>query len=166
MWFQMRKVGLDFLATAGKVYVTEGTLNAARPDVWAAFVDPTTWRNWWPGVQSASYRGASRPYGVGTFREAIVGKQRYEEYIVTWDEGRRWAYYIDRATLPIATAQLECTEFEDSGNGTLVRWTLALDPRVLMIVMAPFFPSIMRALFSRAMRRLDDYIADSAKGGS
>lgn len=166
MWFPFRKVGLDFLETAGKVYVTERTLKAARADVWAAFVDPTTWHNWWPGVKSASYRGAARPYGVGTFREATVGKQRYEEYIVAWDHERRWAYYIDRATVPIATAQLECTEFEDAGSGTLVRWTLALDRRLLMTVMAPFFASIMRSLFARAMSRLDRYIAETAANGS
>ena len=66
---------------------------------------------------------------VGTFRQATVGRQRYEEYIVAWDEGRRWPYYIDRATVPIATAQLECTEFEDDGRGTRLHWTVAHERR-------------------------------------
>jgi hypothetical protein len=162
MWFTMRKVGLDFIETAGKTYVAERTLRARRADVWNAFTDPATWREWWPGVESASYGNEAPPYGVGTFREATVHGQRYEERIVAWDTAARWAYYIDRATLPIATAQLECTEFEDCGSGTRVRWLIALDRRLLMWLMAPIFPRLMDTLFERAMANLDHYIATRA----
>ena len=158
MWFQMRKVDLGFLESAAKTSVVSCTLRAARHEVWAAVVDPATWPHWWPGVTAASYRGAP-PYGVGTFRQATVSGQRYEEYIVAWDEGRRWAYYIDRATVPIATAQLECTEFEDDGRGTRVHWTVAHDRRLLLWLVGPLFPRIMQSLFKRAMGNLDTYIA-------
>jgi uncharacterized protein YndB with AHSA1/START domain len=159
MWFPMRKVDLAFIDTAGKTYVAERTLRAGRANVWNAFTDPTTWHEWWPGVASASYGDSMPPYGVGTFREATVGGQRYEEYIVAWDTGTRWAYYIDRATLPIATAQLECTEFEDWDGGTRVRWTVAFDRRLLMWLMTPFFPRIMDSMLARAMSNLDRYLA-------
>jgi uncharacterized protein YndB with AHSA1/START domain len=158
MWFQMRKVDLGFLESAAKTYTVSCTLRAARRDVWAAFVDPATWPHWWPGVTAASYRGAP-PYGVGTFRQATVSGQRYEEYIVAWDEGRRWAYYIDRATVPIATAQLECTDFEDDGHGTRVHWTVAHDRRLLLWLVGPLFPRMMQSLFQRAMANLDAYLA-------
>jgi uncharacterized protein YndB with AHSA1/START domain len=159
MWFKMRKVDIDFIASAERTYVAECDLKASRRDVWEAFVDPTTWHAWWPGVRSASYRGATRPYGVGTFREATVAGQKYEEEIVAWNEGRLWAYYIDRATIPIATAQLECTEFEDHGNGTRVRWILAQDRRFLAWVVGPFFERLMKVLFQKAMANLDAYLA-------
>jgi len=161
MWFDMRKVDLDFIGVAARTYVAECDLASSRQDVWAAFVDPSTWRNWWPGVESASYGDAGKPYGVGTFRQATVGRQRYEEFIVVWEEGRKWAYYIHRASVPIATAQLECTELEDHGSGTRVRWTLAQDPRLLMRLLGPIFPRIMRALLRKAMRNLDRHIAAS-----
>jgi uncharacterized protein YndB with AHSA1/START domain len=159
MWFTLKPVDLAFLSNAEKVYVVDQTLAASREDVWAAFVDPTTWHHWWPGLVSASYRGAPRPYGVGTFREATVGGQRFEERIVVWEEERRWGYRIDRATAPIAWAQLECTELEDHGTGTRVRWILALHPRLMMRLVGPFFPRIMRSLLRRAMASLDVYIA-------
>jgi uncharacterized protein YndB with AHSA1/START domain len=158
MWFRMREVGLDFLATAKRRYVVEAEVGAPRMDVWRTLVDPTTWPRWWPGVRSASYGEQAGPPGIGTFRRATVGRQTYEEYIVAWDEGERWAYYIDRATLPIATAQLECTELADSSAGTRVRWTLAQDPRLLMVLTAPLFPRLMRSLFERAMSGLELYL--------
>ncbi len=159
MWFKMRKVDLGFIASAGKVSVAQCDLDAARQDVWDAFVDPATWPHWWPGVTSASYGGAPGPHGVGTFRRATVGGHTYEEYLVAWDEGRRWAYYIDRATIPIATAQLECTEFADHGTGTRVRWIVAHDRRLLLWLAGPLFPRIMRSLFHKAMANLDAYLA-------
>ena len=75
-----------------RIYVAERTLAAPRTSVWTAFADPATWRHWWPGVSSASYGNSPEPYGVGTFREATVSGQRYEEYIVAWEEQRRFAY--------------------------------------------------------------------------
>jgi hypothetical protein len=161
MWFKMRKVDLAFLEAAPKTYVVECKLASARPDVWKHLVDPTSWRHWWPGVKSASYGDSSRPYGIGTFREATIHGQKYQEYIVVWEEGRRWGYYIDRASVPIARAQLECTELEDCGSGTRARWILAQDPRLLMRLVAPFFPNIMQSMFREAMANLDRHIAAS-----
>jgi carbon monoxide dehydrogenase subunit G len=158
MWFKMRAVDLDFLGTAPRVYTVERSIAAPGSAVWDAFSDPTTWRYWWPGVTSASYGSSPKPYGVGTFREATVSGQRYEETIVAWDAGRRFAYYIDRATVPIAKAQLECTEMEDDGTGTRVRWTIACEPRLLMRLGSPFFRGIMDRMLARALARLDVYL--------
>ena len=154
MWFEMRPVGVDFLQTAPAVYAMEAEVGAARDDVWRTVVDPTTWPRWFPGVKEVSYDGPE-PYGVGTVRRALVGRQRYDERIVAWDEGRRWAYYIARATVPIASAQLECTELFDCPRGTRVRWTLACEPRLLFRLAQPFLPRTLRILHRRAMANLE-----------
>ncbi len=126
--------------------------------MWQAYVDPTTWSEWFPGVRSAGYRGAG-PHGIGSIREATVGRQRYEEVIVAWEEPARWAYYVARASLPIARAHLECTEFEDCGSGTRVRWVVATDRRLLLRLAAPALPRVLEGLFRKAMRNLDARIA-------
>ncbi len=155
----MRKVGLDFVERAGSVYVMECDVAAPRQEVWEAFADPSTWSAWFPGVESASYRG-DPPYGVGTIREAKVARQHYVEEMVAWEEGVRWAYTIARATVPIAKAQLECTEFEDRGSGTRVRWILACDRRLLLWLAAPFFRRHLLLLFRRAMANLGAYLGE------
>lgn len=154
MWFPLRSVGLDFLETAEKRYVMECTLAAPRSAVWEAYTDPETWRHWFPGVEAAHYRGPA-PYGVGTVREATVSGHRYEEVMVAWEEGERWAYVIVGASVPIAHAQLECTDFEDCGEGTRVRWTLAVDRRLLLRLLAPLFQRHLQRLFERAMGNLE-----------
>jgi hypothetical protein len=159
MWFELRKVDLDFLRTAPRIYVTEAVVRAPRRDVWRMVVDPSTWPEWWPDVRDASYGTSPEPYGVGTVRRATVGRHRYEEIMLAWEEERRWAYFIERATIPLATAQLEQTELEDVEGGTRVRWIMAQDPRLLMRVVGPFFPGIMRRLFRQAMANLERTLA-------
>ena len=157
MWFAMRPVELAFLDEAPSRFVVDARLRAPRQAVWDAFVDPGTWPRWFPGVREVVYRGA-RPYGVGTRRAATVGRQRYEETLLAWDEGVRWAYRVDRATLPLARAQLECTDFEDDGSGTRVRWTLAAEPRSVMRLASPFLPGVLHRLLRRAALELDTYL--------
>jgi len=88
-----------------------------------------------------------------------VGGQRYEETIVAWEHERRWAYSIDRATIPIATAQLEVTELEDCEAGTRVRWTIAHDRRLLLRLAGSAFPRIMRRMLAEAMANLERHLA-------
>ena len=127
--------------------------------------DPRTWSAWFPGVRSASYRGGG-PYGPGSIREAHVGLARYEEVMVAWEELERWAYYVDRATVPLAHAQLECTEFQERGTGTRLRWTLASDPRLLLRLASPIFQSTVQRLFERATANLEALLRQPDGSGS
>ena len=158
MWFTLRPVELAFLDSAPRRWLVEARLRAPRAAVWGAFIEPSTWPQWFPGVRAASYPGASPPFGVGTRRAATVGRQRYEETLLVWEEGVRWAYRVDRATVPLANAQLECTDFADDGAGTRLRWTLAADPRLAMRLASPFFPRVLGGLFERAARNLDRHL--------
>ena len=154
MWFRFDPVELDFLERAPRRHIAEASVALPREVVWRAFTDASTWHEWWPGVRSAGYRGEP-PFGVGTFREADVGGWLMEETMLAWDEGRRWAYRIDRSTVPMARAQLEATELSDEADGTRVRWTLALQPRLLMKLGKPWFDASVQRMLERAMRNLE-----------
>lgn len=154
MWFQMRRVEIDFLETAPRRYVVECVVDLPRADLWKAIVDPLTWPEWFPGVRSAAYLG-DPPHGVGSVRVADVGGFLMEETMLAWEEGRRWAYRIDRSTAPLAKAQLECIDLEDCGSGTRVRWTLATHPGILLRLTAPIFRGTVQRLLTRAMRNLE-----------
>jgi len=154
MWFDFRPVELDFLEQAPRRHVAEAHVALPRAAVWDAFTDAFSWHEWWPGVRRAGYRGEP-PFGVGTIREADVGGFRMEETMLAWDEGRLWAYRIDRSTAPMAKAQLEATELADDGDGTLVRWTLALEPRLLTKLGGPWFDGAVRHMLARALRNLE-----------
>jgi carbon monoxide dehydrogenase subunit G len=159
-WHALRPVDLDFEATAEQVFRMEEQVSAPLERVWAAFADAPGWSHWFPGVEWARYDGAP-PAGVGTIRRSSVGGVQYEETMLVWDHQRRWAYRVDRSTAPVARAQLEITDFERSGAGTRVRWTLAVEPLERLGYMADGTPfdRFLADLFRDAMRGLEKYLA-------
>ncbi len=158
MWFELLPVEIDFLDSARRRWVVEARLEAPRSVVWEAFSDPTTWVHWFPGVREATYPNATLPYGVGTRRFSRVGRQLYEETMLAWEERKRFAYRIDRTTLPLSKSHVECTDFEDDGEGTRIRWTLAAEPRLMLRLTSPFMERILEDLINRAAKNLDRYL--------
>ena len=164
MWFALRKETIAFIDRAGSVHAAEATLAASRARVFAAFVDPPGWPTWFPNVQSAAYH-TPPPHGVGTIREARVAGTRWVEEMIAWDDGARWAWTVLRATVPFARAQVECFEFADApGGGTRVRWTLALDPRLVARLGSPLATGALRRLLARATANLDARLRAPAGG--
>jgi carbon monoxide dehydrogenase subunit G len=154
MWFEMRRENMEFVGRAPLVHGAEARLAAPRAEVFRALVDPAGWPGWFPGVRAVSYRTRA-PYGVGTVRLADVGRTQWVEEIIAWDVDRRWAWTVVRASVPLATAQVECFELADDGDGTRIRWTLALEPRLIARLGAPFMGRTIARLLTRAMRNLD-----------
>jgi hypothetical protein len=155
-WQCLRPVGLEFLDEAPLRVEVEVATSLARPEVWAAFVDPTTWRHWFPGVRAAAYPAQGPPYGVGTLRTADVEGQLFEETVLAWDEPTRWAYRIDRCTAALAHAQVESTEFAvGPGGGTRVRWILASDPLPALAAARDVLPGILERRLADALAALE-----------
>jgi len=157
MWFDLRKEDLAFLERAPLVHVSTADIDAPRAAVFAAVVDPRSWKLWFPQVRDACY-ASDPPYGVGTIRHAHVGGTRWIEELIAWDEPTRWAYTVIRSSVPLARAQVESFDLADAGTGTRVRWTLALEPRLLARLGAPLMPRVVSRLFQQAMDNLATYL--------
>lgn len=153
MWFQMRKEDLNFVQRAPVLHLSEGVVGEPRVLVFAAFAEPRAWKHWFPNVRDASYPGAA-PYGVGTIREAHVGGTHWREEMIAWNEGTQLAWTVTHASVPFAKAQVESFEFMEAPSGTCVRWTLALEPRLLARLGAPFARGVVNRLLHRALRNL------------
>ena len=163
MWFDMRKGDLGFVERAPVVHVAEADVPAPRPVVFAAFAEPRSWTHWFPNVRTASYTSPP-PHGVGTIREAHVGGTHWVEEMIAWDEGTRLAWTVTRASVPFATTQVEVFEFCTTGSGTRVRWTLALEPRLLARLGAPLAPRIIARMLQRATQNLGTYVQRASPG--
>jgi len=157
MWFEMRKEGLGFLDRAPVVHLAEAEVPATRAVVFAALVEPRCWKHWFPSVREASY-ASPPPHGIGTIRQANFSGTRWVEEVVAWDEPARWAWTVTRASVPLAKAQVESFELTDAVRGTHVRWQLALEPRLLGRLGAPFAARTIPRLFRRAMANLGVYL--------
>jgi hypothetical protein len=160
MWFELRKEDIGFVDRAPAVHTAEATLALPRPRVFAAFADAGSWPRWFPNVRAAAYLSPP-PHGVGTIREAHVSGTRWLEEMIVWDEATRWGWSVVGASVPFATAQVECFDFADvPGGGTRVRWTLALEPRLVARLGARFAPAALGRMLARATRALESARVD------
>ena len=157
MWFEMRKESLGFLSHAPVVHTAEAAIAAPRNAVFGALAEPRGWKHWFPGVREASY-ASPPPYGVGTVREANVGGTRWVEELIAWEDPKQWGWTVLRASVPFAQAQVELFEFMEAGDLTRVRWTLALEPRLLSRLAAPLAGGMISRLLRQAMENLAAYL--------
>lgn len=153
MRYHLREVGLEFLEQAPVRLVFEAQVPASRDRVFAAVTaDPSTWK-WFPTLSGGCYEGPG-PQGVGSRRQVKATGVRMRETIMAWDEPERWAYRVDESAAPMTRALLECWEFADRGDQTMVRWTFAADPTPVFGAMVKLAPGIIGRVFRRAMRNL------------
>jgi hypothetical protein len=150
---KLRAVSLDFLSHAPKRWEFAAPVSAPPEAVFAAIsADPKTW-SWFPGATGGGYQGDG-PYGVGSKREVRQGPSVYRETIMAWDAPTRWVYRVDEMTFPIAHALVEEWTIRADDEGSVVRWTFAIDPRLLFVAVLPLAPRAMGRLFAKAMANL------------
>jgi len=154
----MRRENLSFVERAPVRHVAEATVPAARVMVFDALADAPAWPRWFPNVRAAGYT-TPPPHGVGTIREADVGGTRWVEEMIAWERGACWGWTVTGASVPFAAAQVETFALADAPGGTRITWTVAMEPRLLARLGAPFAARTIPRLFARAMRNLATHLA-------
>ena len=153
MWFELRRESLGFLDRAPAVHVAEAVIAAPQRAVFGAIAEPRGWADWFPGVREASYT-TPPPFGVGTIREADVRGTRWVEEMIEWQDPTRWGWTVLRSSVPYARAQVELFELTEATGGTRVRWTLALEPRLLARLTTALTGRMTPRLLHQAMANL------------
>jgi Polyketide cyclase / dehydrase and lipid transport len=81
---------------------------------------------------------------------------KFEETILAWDEGARWAFRVDSAQAPVFDAFVEDYHFEpDGSDATLLRWTIAYKPRLAFKLARPLLPRALTLVLTRAGHNLE-----------
>jgi Polyketide cyclase / dehydrase and lipid transport len=155
--FACEAVDLNFLETAPCRLSASVIVGLSPSEVFAAFAhDPANWGRFYPGFdKSGSYR-TPVPHGVGSRRIARFAGVKFEETILVWDEGARWAFRGDSVQAPLFHAFVEDYRFEPHGtDATLLRWTIAYKPRLAFKLGRPVLPRTLGVLLSRAGHNLE-----------
>jgi hypothetical protein len=80
----------------------------------------------------------------------------FDETILAWDEGARWAFHVDSAQAPVFDAFVEDYHFEpDGSDATLLRWTIAYKPRLAFKLARPLLPRALTLVLTRAGHNLE-----------
>ncbi len=127
--------------------------------VFDALADPVRWGDWFPGFDHSGHWITNSPPGVGSRRVVRVGGITFEETIIAWEPPNRFAFRVDRATIPIARALAEDYRIVGHPDECVLEWTFATDPYPVLRPLMGLYQPLMRRIFTRAAANLEKHLA-------
>ncbi|WP_370071912.1 SRPBCC family protein [Streptacidiphilus sp. MAP5-3] len=146
----------EFLESAPVRIVTEERLTSGPEAVFRELTDDaSTWPSWFGAISRASYTGPP-PYGVGAGRAVkLVGGVRFVESVLVWEDSQRFVYRIEETNLLGAHAWLEEWLLTPDGDGTLLRFTMAIEGHAVIELPTQAAHSLVERSVRTAMHKLD-----------
>lgn len=161
----LRPVDLDFFTRAPFRYIATEVVHRPPEAIFEAIAsDPSGWGDWFPGFAHAGRYTTPPPHTTGSRRSMRMGGMVYDETVLAWDPARRWAFRVDRASIPFAHALAEDYQISDHRVYSMVQWTFAVDPRAPLRLLTPTLKPVLAALFRRAMTNLSNKLAEDSRG--
>ena len=146
---RLRPVEPDFVESAPMRLSFSAAVTAAPEAVHRALAEDTEgWAQWFAAVSSA------RPTARGR-QVTLAGGLRFEETVLASEAPKRYAYRADAMNRPGVRAILEEWRIEPAARGSLVQWTIAVDPAPAAALFLRLITPMLRAAFRRAVHRLD-----------
>lgn len=162
MKFTCRPVDLDFVDSAPLRFVSEVEIAASPEQVFNIFEDENAWPKWFDDIVKVEWT-SPKPYGVGTTRIGTLKRMTVHEKFIAWDPGRRFAFCLTAATLPIAHAFCEDYRLKPLGNGkTRFTYTIACEPRWLLKLAGPLGRRMMDTMLRKAAHSLAAFMQAEA----
>ena len=156
MPWDLQPVDAGFFESAPRRFVCTEVVRRPPEAVFAAVAeDPAGWGDWYPGFDHSGHWTSDQHGGVGSRRTVRMARVTYEETILEWDPPHRFSFRVDRASTPLANAFGEVYAVTPHEAGSVVQWTLAIDPKAPIRPFLRFGQPVLDTLFSRAMANLE-----------
>ena len=160
MPYPMSPLSIDQAETLPFRMVTERRLPASPERVFEVLSDPATWPHWFTKMTRATWtEGESRVGALRTVEIQDGVTQIWEEKVVAWEPGRRFAFNTIGGNLPLAKALVEDFQLSPDGDGCRFVWTVHYDPTLLVRILHPLVRMLFRKMFSSATDGLSRYVS-------
>lgn len=158
MKFKCRPVGIEFLENAPVKFVNEVELTASHAQVFSVFENAEAWPQWYKEILAVEWHSL-KPYGVGTTRTVKLTTVTVEEYFIVWEQDKRFAFYIAKASLPLVKALLEVYQLEELGDyRSKFIYTVCLEPTIWLRLGGSLILKVYEKMFRQATTDLATYI--------
>lgn len=115
--------------------------------------DPEVSETWFPDFESLRWLDGAKP-GVGSRREYRTSFLTLIEEVDVWEPGRRFGFWVRRASWPIHRRFRELYEIEPRGERARVRWTVAYEPHPRLVWVVPYGHAAFQKTFDAAAANL------------
>ncbi|MDF3340242.1 SRPBCC family protein [Mycolicibacterium septicum] len=149
--FTLESADADFFTTAPHIFTYQKRFAAPPEKVWESLVSDESLAAWGPSITAVNWL-TPRPFGVGTSREVTLapGVVRVHETFFRWEEGRRYSFTVDHASIPSLRRFAEDYLVEPAGDGqTQFTWIVAIEPKPLFAIPFKGLAPVVKAAFGR-----------------
>ncbi|MCV7065791.1 SRPBCC family protein [Mycolicibacterium farcinogenes] len=149
--FALESADADFFTTAPHIFTYHKRFAAPPERVWESLVSDESLAAWGPSVKRVNWL-TPRPFGVGSAREVTLapGVVRVHENFFRWDEGRRYSFAVEHASIPSLRRFAEDYLVEPAGDGrTQFTWVVAIEPKPAFAIPFKGLAPVLKAAFGR-----------------
>lgn len=162
-WYPLEPADAGLFDTAPMIYRFPMRLAASPQRVWESLVSDNSVADWGPGVKSVTWT-TPHPFGAGTEREVhlAAGLAKVRERFFRWDESPGilgYSFYAYEASFPMMQRFAENYVLEPDGDGTLLTWTLAIEPKPKFARPMKLLSFVNRIAFGRTAADAKKYFA-------
>lgn len=161
MQFSCHPVDASFFETAPMRFRNVVELDARPAEVFAIFADENSWPKWFGGMSKVAWT-SDKPYGVGSTRTAWLTAVTVYERFFRWEPDRRFSFYFDGHSMPLAHAFAEDYLLEDSAPGkTRFTYSVGIEPRFAVRMGGPLSHAYFGSMLKKACIGLEAYVRNA-----
>lgn len=165
MWF--RYVPRDLEWQAPSVFRNEAELALPPDEVFAIWADNDQWPLWFSDILGATWT-TEPPRGPGSRREVRLKTLSVREEFLAWEPGRRFAFTMTDASVPIGWSIVEDYRLEplDGGRRSRFVWEVRHDVRLFLRPLSPVIRLVFGRMFRNATAGLVAYCERRARASA
>jgi hypothetical protein len=159
-WRDLEPVDESFFTTAPHIYRFPVEFSVPPERVWESLTSDGALSDW-PGLGIKLSWLSPRPFGVGTQRQVVMpgGLMTLNERFFLWDEGRRYAFYVETANRGLLRKFAEDYVVERTPTGSRFIWTIAFEPQPKFARLVSLGGPLNKLSFSMTPRAAKKYFA-------
>jgi hypothetical protein len=149
----------SFFTTAPHVYRFPVELAVPPERVWESLTSDGSLADWGLGIKLRWT--TPRPFGIGTARSVTMplGLVTVNERFFVWDEGRRYAFYVESSDKPLLNRFAEDYVVEKTPTGSRFTWTIAIEPKPRLRHLVALGGPLNKLAFGQTARAAKRYFA-------
>jgi hypothetical protein len=162
-WYALEPADRKIFSTASSLYRFPVRLPVPPHRVWESLASDESLAAWGLGVRRLTWT-SPRPFGPGTTREVVLplGSLTVREKFFRWDEGSGYSFYVTEANRPGLRRFAEDYAVEADGDGALLTWTIAIEPKSTLAPAMKVLGPVNKAAFGQFARGAKKYFAANA----
>jgi hypothetical protein len=158
-WHDLEPADESIFTTAPHVYRFPVELSVPPERVWESLVSDGSLSDWGLGIKLSWM--SPRPFGVGTQRQVTLpgGLMTVNERFFLWDEGTRYAFYVESASRGLLRRFAEDYVVEKTPTGSRFTWSIAIEAQPKFARLVALGGPLNKLSFGQTPRAAKKYFA-------